>query len=443
MRVKRIWLKNVGPFPNLDLIIPDFENPALADCLVVIGPNGSGKTTLLYAIATVLSGIDQLGKRWSDGSCVAVQCVLPGGRRFEDDLAPTNSFTILASKGPEGGQLPPWEVAEPSASVRTSIPGSVSHSVWGNASDAVLKDLLGNSSGSSHSSVVGPLFCYGAFRRLETPGSLFIQDSPLAPMAQAALFEKSVTAGSFEQWVANTRTKLALAREDNDLDGVQRYERILARVEQVITQLIGRAFSLRVNREPLSVVGVIDGTDIPLHLMPDGFRSAVAWFGDVIRRLDLLEREPGCDATEMPCIILLDEIDAHLHPEWQRKLLYIVERLLPNAQLILSTHSPFIVQSAGDSSIVQLSQDGTANILSSQSGEPIDVVLNRVLGVESDYGPDIQAKLSQLVQIRDQVLRRELDISALVRQADPLAKLSESLDLALGIMVADVRSRLS
>ena len=68
---------------------------------------------------------------------------------------------------------------------------------------------------------------------------------------------------------------------------------------------------------------------------------------------DAMELPAGVDPLTLPIIVLVDEIDAHLHPAWQRKILHIAERLLPNAQIIVSTHSPFVVQGANDPRVIK------------------------------------------------------------------------------------------
>ncbi len=120
--------------------------------------------------------------------------------------------------------------------------------------------------------------------------------------------------GTFETWVTNNRAKLSFAREAGDTQAVARYERIIETVKKAIGELTGSSFSLRVTLEPLEVLGVLNGTATPLDLLPDGLRSSIAWLGDVLRRLDQTERYDGSDPLQSPIVVLLDEIDAHLHP---------------------------------------------------------------------------------------------------------------------------------
>jgi len=77
--------------------------------------------------------------------------------------------------------------------------------------------------------------------------------------------------------------------------------------------------------------------------LPDGYKSAMAWGADLVRRL--VEAFPDLDnPLEARGVVLVDEIDLHLHPSWQRTIVDKLRQLFPNIQFIVATHSPFIVQ---------------------------------------------------------------------------------------------------
>jgi predicted ATP-binding protein involved in virulence len=79
----------------------------------------------------------------------------------------------------------------------------------------------------------------------------------------------------------------------------------------------------------------------------------MAWVLDVVKRM--VERYPNStNPLAEPAIVLVDEIDLHLHPEWQRKIIAHLTKYFPNTQFIVTAHSPLIVQSAENVNLVML-----------------------------------------------------------------------------------------
>jgi len=85
------------------------------------------------------------------------------------------------------------------------------------------------------------------------------------------------------------------------------------------------------------------GRKIPIERLSDGYRGTLAWVGDLIRRL--FDAYPDSDnPLHERGVVLVDEIDLHLHPQWQRSIVGDIRKLFPNLQFIVTTHSPFIAQ---------------------------------------------------------------------------------------------------
>ena len=93
------------------------------------------------------------------------------------------------------------------------------------------------------------------------------------------------------------------------------------------------------------MVATSDG-EVPLEYLSQGMGSVLSWVGTLIARLEALQADkpPGkSDSTR--AIVLVDEIDAHLHPAWQRQIVRAVEREFEHLQVIATTHSPLVVGS--------------------------------------------------------------------------------------------------
>jgi predicted ATP-binding protein involved in virulence len=84
-----------------------------------------------------------------------------------------------------------------------------------------------------------------------------------------------------------------------------------------------------------------------------GYRSMIAWVVDFASRM--FEAYPdSADPLAEPAIALVDEIDLHLHPRWQREITEHLDRLFPNVQFIVTAHSPLVVQGAGVTNVAVL-----------------------------------------------------------------------------------------
>jgi hypothetical protein len=88
-----------------------------------------------------------------------------------------------------------------------------------------------------------------------------------------------------------------------------------------------------------------------------GYRSMIAWVVDFAGRM--FEAYPdSADPLSEPAIALVDEIDLHLHPRWQREITAHLDRLFPNVQFIVTAHSPLVVQGAGVTNVAVLRRAG-------------------------------------------------------------------------------------
>jgi predicted ATP-binding protein involved in virulence len=93
-----------------------------------------------------------------------------------------------------------------------------------------------------------------------------------------------------------------------------------------------------------------------------GYQSMLSWLVDFMYRMFLRYPESENPLAE-PAIVLLDEIDLHLHPDWQRKIIGFLSDIFKKTQFIVTTHSPLILQSAENINVVILEKDQeTANI---------------------------------------------------------------------------------
>jgi predicted ATP-binding protein involved in virulence len=103
--------------------------------------------------------------------------------------------------------------------------------------------------------------------------------------------------------------------------------------------------------------------------LPDGFRSTVAWLADLCAAWHLTaptEKTRGSDPSKICGLVLLAEIDLHLHPSLQRTLIPCLRSALPNVQFIVTTHSPLVLSSFDRTELVVLDQQHQVRVLDRQ-----------------------------------------------------------------------------
>lgn len=94
---------------------------------------------------------------------------------------------------------------------------------------------------------------------------------------------------------------------------------------------------------------------LPFHMLSDGVRNMIGMVGEIAYRAALLNPHLGADAAKKtPGIVLIDEVDQHLHPSWQRRIIDDLRRTFPEVQFFCTTHSPLIVQSVSPEEMILL-----------------------------------------------------------------------------------------
>src|SRR5207249_2270078 len=83
---------------------------------------------------------------------------------------------------------------------------------------------------------------------------------------------------------------------------------------------------------------------LPLSVLSDGVRNMVALVADLARRCASLNPHLGEAVAQLtPGVLLIDEVDMHLHPRWQQQVVDLLRRAFPSLQMVLSTHSPHVL----------------------------------------------------------------------------------------------------
>lgn len=117
---------------------------------------------------------------------------------------------------------------------------------------------------------------------------------------------------------------------------------------------------------------------LPLHQLSDGEQRLFSLIADIARNLSLQEVEE--QIPHRSAVVLIDEIDVHLHPKWQRKIVPSLEDLFPNCQFIATTHSPFVIQAVDRRKI--LLPDSRRHLVHDDQNNSIEDIIEDIQGVD-------------------------------------------------------------
>src|SRR5690606_31919722 len=118
-------------------------------------------------------------------------------------------------------------------------------------------------------------------------------------------------------------------------------------------------FELKIGAETLK---------LPATWLSQGYQSTIAWIADIIGQV-FSEAGGPVALAEMEGLVLIDEIDLHLHPKWQLGLIPTLKRVLPKLQFIVTTHSPMVLPGLSREEVVILRPDEDGNVVAQESPE--------------------------------------------------------------------------
>lgn len=152
-------------------------------------------------------------------------------------------------------------------------------------------------------------------------------------------------------------------------------------VRNTLRETIPGCTDLRYRSKEGELVAIFDdGRRLPTRMLSDGFRTMLGLVCDLAWRCATLNPELGeIAAKETPGVVLIDEIDLHLHPNWQKRVVDDLRRCFPCVQFFMTTHSPFIVQSLRAGEVVALSGPGHLDTPPFKRG--VEEIAKDVLGV--------------------------------------------------------------
>lgn len=235
---------------------------------------------------------------------------------------------------------------------------------------------------------------YGAFRRLTRSSQIIIP--ALEQQARftnfVTLFHEDEPLSAFERWMVYLDYRISKA---GDADAQKKKA---LRVE-AINQLLPRGTTFERVTEEGRICFNVHGVSVPTIALSDGYRSVLALAGDLVWRLMLAFPESPNPFREEG-IVLIDELDIHLHPLWQRHIARWLQDKFPALQFVVATHSPFIAVGAGSEALTLkfAIQNGKSIVetVPDIAAMNVDRVLqSAAFGLMSTYAPQTQEKIDR------------------------------------------------
>lgn len=425
MYVSRVIVDNIKSFHgprtvDLRLTRPDGSH---AGWTVLAGRNGSGKTTLLRALALALSGpvatrgLVQGFENWmSRGEAVGVaHAKIVRDQAFDKFTASGRTTTNF------------W------AGLRWTAPADGGGGRKG--AQPALEGIRANPDAKSATPAQrGPWadnpvgwFCaaYGPFRRM-AGGSGEVQRLMLAsgPVArQASLFHEDASLAEGVAWLIEQHLRALEGREG------------AAALKRAALSILGDGLLpdgyrvMDVDSEGLWVTR--DGHRFPLREMSDGFRTVAALVVDLLKQIhDSFGDEPfGADEGppsifQVPGVVIIDEIDAHLHVSWQRRIGPWLTTHFPRIQFIVTTHSPYICQAADPGGLIRLpgsTEDAAPEVVPDDLYERVvfgsgdDAVLSDLFGLDTPYSERAEHLRAEFVALESKVYEGDTSPDVIAR----------------------------
>jgi predicted ATP-binding protein involved in virulence len=188
-----------------------------------------------------------------------------------------------------------------------------------------------------------------------------------------ALFNRQIDFRDFMSRYRGWADSIARGEDRN-----QKNQRTVNTINRAVSEFLPGFSDVRVDLDPLRLLVSKQGQSLDLTQMSDGERSLLAMLIDLCRRLVLANPELE-DPLEGAGVVLIDEIELHLHPQWQREIVEKLRRTFPRIQFVLTTHSPFLIQSLRDGELIRLDrEDGD---FAEYSDRSIEDISENVMGV--------------------------------------------------------------
>lgn len=384
---------------------------------VLVGENGAGKTSILEAIAASL------------GPFLTSMPEAKGRLLRKSDIRiSTEGDSDYAQVSIETNSSLSWDLSLRGVT-KGSIPG-IGHSALADFATEIVE-----------SNAELPLIAYyGTNRTLASAGKVAIDPFEISSRYEGydGALEARLNYTSIKNWFSKIEVaELRIRDEKKQHDYIHPVKSLIIRAIQRIVPN-AKEISFDRNESDIRVQwSKISGEQVLLSLeqLSEGNRSMVSMTVDLVRRAYQLNPE-SIDPLNVSGIVLIDEIELHLHPRWQQKVLDDLRSLFPNIQFIVSTHSPQVLTTVKGENIRTVSYDSQiSGRVTTPYGAESGWVMEEILGVKQRPETDVIMKLREYFNLieeglseSDAALQLRKDIEELTDGKEPLL---QKADLAI------------
>lgn len=413
MKVKELVLKNFHGFKETKFNFSE-------QFTVLIGENATGKTAVLdglaVAIGGFLSGIEDVNSRNIRSDEVRLEKFEQGGIIT---IEPQYDVDVLCTAEIEDKEYC-WTRSLRKKNGKTTRKDAMKIIKYAEGLQARVR---------KGDKVVLPVFAYHGTGRLwaqisDTEDELFETGSRflgykncLNPISNEKLFLK---------WFK----KMTLI-ELQDKKEIKQFTVVKHAIEKCVEGLIplenkrnNIKVEYNINAEELQLT-LENGQILPFHLLSDGYRNVIGMVADIAFRMAVLNPFLEEDAiNDTHGIVLIDEIDLHLHPKWQRRIVYDLKRTFPKIQFIVTTHSPFIIQSLETGELRILDDENVDGAVEKYEDMSVEDVTEKLMGVDMPQWSKRKRDMYEAAEKYFKVLRE-------LKNTDPekINMLKEKLDI--------------
>ncbi len=239
-------------------------------------------------------------------------------------------------------------------------------------------------------------------------------------MAFEKAIESKIDFRAFFEWVRcqeDYENEIKVRSNPNHID------KALKSVKEAVSSMLDNMTNLRIERNPLAMKIEKSGVSLRIEQLSDGEKCTLALFGDLARRLAIAnpnKSNPLCGEG----VVLIDEIELHMHPLWQRKVLVRLSEVFPNIQFIITTHSPQVLGEVDDNYNIYSFEKNNDDVLVDKIDSLIGWDSNYILSEFMDTDVVNKATEEMISKIYEYISNKKYDEA--MRLVEKLERLTNS-----------------
>lgn len=370
MIINDITMRNYRCFSNVQVF---FTYPLT----VLAGVNGSGKSTILDALAiaigTFLSGFDGMSNSGISKEDVLYKCYDMGS---VIDLQPQYPASILAHGFIDKTMLE-WERTLQGPTGRTTIVGAkqlidVAESYQRRIREGDVTAIL-------------PIISYYGTGRLWAQKKEKRENDELQKFSREKGYMDCLASESNEKMMLKWFQKMTIqeATKGTTSPELSAVKRAIAACFESITGFDKVEIQFNLDTHAIDILYMTeDGNHrrSPINDLSDGYKNTLSMVADIAYRMALLNPQLFDNVlNDTPGVVLIDEIDLHLHPTWQKRILNDLTTIFPKVQFIVSTHAPAVLNSIKNGAILVIKDNKAFSLPKSMYGRDANSIMREVM----------------------------------------------------------------